>query len=97
MGVAELGHLSIFLPCKRYHPLSTSSLSCLRSGNQRSSNLHYLAVSTEVTFSLVYERLLQWHQGQYMVVVSMRPGQLMTRLSVEVTVSERMGIVYVRK
>uniref|UniRef100_A0A2K6FWA3 Inter-alpha-trypsin inhibitor heavy chain family member 6 n=1 Tax=Propithecus coquereli TaxID=379532 RepID=A0A2K6FWA3_PROCO len=50
---------------------------------------------TEVTFSLAYEELLQRHQGQYQLVVSLRPGQLVTRLSVEVTVSERTGIAYV--
>ncbi|XP_074179893.1 inter-alpha-trypsin inhibitor heavy chain H6 [Rhinolophus sinicus] len=55
-----------------------------------------LAAGTEVTFSLAYEELLQRHQGQYQLVVSLRPGQLVTRLSVEVTVSERTGIEYVQ-
>ncbi|EPQ04400.1 Inter-alpha-trypsin inhibitor heavy chain H5-like protein [Myotis brandtii] len=54
-----------------------------------------LAAGTEVTFSLAYEELLQRHQGQYQLVVSLRPGQLVTRLSIEVTVSERTGIGYV--
>ncbi|XP_036125925.1 inter-alpha-trypsin inhibitor heavy chain H6 [Molossus molossus] len=54
-----------------------------------------LAAGTEVTFSLTYEELLQRHQGQYQLVVSLRPGQLVTRLSIEVTVSERTGIGYV--
>lgn len=54
-----------------------------------------LAAATEVTFSLAYEELLQWHQGQYHLVVNLRFLQLATRLSVEVTVSERTGIGYI--
>nr|XP_021527221.1 inter-alpha-trypsin inhibitor heavy chain H6 [Aotus nancymaae] len=54
-----------------------------------------LAAGTEVTFSLAYEELLQRHQGQYQLVMSLRPGQLVKRLSIEVTVSERTGISYV--
>ncbi|KAM5290660.1 inter-alpha-trypsin inhibitor heavy chain H6 [Glossophaga mutica] len=54
-----------------------------------------LAPGKEVTFSLAYEELLQRHKGQYQLVVSLRPGQLVTRLSIEVTVSERTGIGYV--
>uniref|UniRef100_A0A2K5VKS9 Inter-alpha-trypsin inhibitor heavy chain family member 6 n=1 Tax=Macaca fascicularis TaxID=9541 RepID=A0A2K5VKS9_MACFA len=54
-----------------------------------------LAAGTEVTFSLAYEELLQRHQGHYQLVVSLRPGRLVKRLSVEVTVSERTGISYV--
>ncbi|XP_069320042.1 inter-alpha-trypsin inhibitor heavy chain H6 [Eulemur rufifrons] len=54
-----------------------------------------VTAGTEVTFSLAYEELLQRHQGQYQLVVSLRPGQLVTRLNVEVTLSERTGIAYV--
>ncbi|KAM8753024.1 inter-alpha-trypsin inhibitor heavy chain H6 [Rhynchonycteris naso] len=54
-----------------------------------------LAAGTEVTYSLTYEELLQRHQSQYQLVVSLRPGQLVTRLSIEVTISERTGIGYV--
>jgi hypothetical protein len=54
-----------------------------------------LAAGTEVIFALAYEELLRRHQGQYQLVVSLRPGQLVRRLSVEVTVSERTGIAYV--
>ncbi|KAM9042194.1 LOW QUALITY PROTEIN: inter-alpha-trypsin inhibitor heavy chain H6 [Megaptera novaeangliae] len=53
-----------------------------------------LATATKVTFFLAYEELLQWHQGQYQLVVSLRPRQLVTRLSVEVTVPEKTGIGY---
>ncbi|KAM9181356.1 LOW QUALITY PROTEIN: inter-alpha-trypsin inhibitor heavy chain H6 [Dugong dugon] len=38
--------------------------------------------------------LLKRHQGQYQLVVSLRPDQLVTRMSVEITVSERTGIAY---
>ncbi|XP_040599934.1 LOW QUALITY PROTEIN: inter-alpha-trypsin inhibitor heavy chain H6 [Mesocricetus auratus] len=54
-----------------------------------------LAAGTEVTFALAYEELLQRYQGQYQLVVSLRPGQLVRKLNVEITVSERTGIAYV--
>ncbi|XP_048653743.1 inter-alpha-trypsin inhibitor heavy chain H6-like, partial [Marmota marmota marmota] len=54
-----------------------------------------LAAGTEVTFALAYEELLQRHQGQYQLMISVRPGQLVSKLNVEVTVSERTGISYV--
>ncbi|KAL6092010.1 hypothetical protein STEG23_001335 [Scotinomys teguina] len=54
-----------------------------------------LAAGTEVTFALAYEELLQRHQGWYQLVVSLRPGQLVRKLNVEITVSERTGIAYV--
>ncbi|XP_002720066.2 inter-alpha-trypsin inhibitor heavy chain H6 [Oryctolagus cuniculus] len=54
-----------------------------------------LAAGTAMTFALAYEELLQRQQGQYQLVVSLKPGQLVTRLSVEVTVSERTGIAFV--
>lgn len=54
-----------------------------------------LAAGTEVTFVLAYEELLQRHQGRYQLVVSLRPGQLARKLTVEITVSERTGIAYV--
>ncbi|XP_057616493.1 inter-alpha-trypsin inhibitor heavy chain H6 [Chionomys nivalis] len=54
-----------------------------------------LAAGTEVTFVLAYEELLQRHQGRYQLVVSLRPGQLVRKLTVEITVSERTGIAYV--
>ncbi|KAM7339224.1 hypothetical protein ACRRTK_002708 [Alexandromys fortis] len=54
-----------------------------------------LAAGTEVTFVLAYEELLQRHQGQYQLMVSLRPGQLVRKLTVEIAVSERTGIAYV--
>ncbi|OBS70164.1 hypothetical protein A6R68_01296, partial [Neotoma lepida] len=54
-----------------------------------------LAAGTEVTFALAYEELLQRHQGRYQLVVSLRPGQLVRKMNVEITVSERTGIAYV--
>ncbi|EGW02319.1 Inter-alpha-trypsin inhibitor heavy chain H5-like protein [Cricetulus griseus] len=54
-----------------------------------------LAAGTEVTFALTYEELLQRHQGRYQLVVSLRPGKLVRKLNVEITVSERTGIAYV--
>uniref|UniRef100_A0A8C6GZ16 Inter-alpha-trypsin inhibitor heavy chain family member 6 n=1 Tax=Mus spicilegus TaxID=10103 RepID=A0A8C6GZ16_MUSSI len=54
-----------------------------------------LAAGTKATFALAYEELLQRHQGRYQLVVSLRPGQLVRKLNVEITVSERTGIAYV--
>ncbi|XP_031236220.1 LOW QUALITY PROTEIN: inter-alpha-trypsin inhibitor heavy chain H6 [Mastomys coucha] len=54
-----------------------------------------LAAGTKVTYVLAYEELLQRHQDRYQLVVSLRPGQLVRKLNVEITVSERTGIAYV--
>lgn len=54
-----------------------------------------LAAGTKATFALAYEELLQRHQGRYQLVVGLRPGQLVRKLNVEITVSERTGIAYV--
>lgn len=54
-----------------------------------------LAVGTEVNFPLVYQQLLQWCQGWYLVVVSLGPGQMVTRMSIEVTVSDRIGYIHI--
>ncbi|XP_038604433.1 inter-alpha-trypsin inhibitor heavy chain H6 isoform X2 [Tachyglossus aculeatus] len=48
-----------------------------------------------VTFMLSYEELLQRHLGKYQHAVSVRPQQVVTNLSVEVTISERTGIDYI--
>lgn len=81
----------------RSHPLPTLLLFMPRDRESEKFRISTtLAAGTEVTFCLAYEELLQRHQGQYQLVVSLRPGQLVTRLSVEVTVSERTGIEYVQ-
>ncbi|MEE6505742.1 hypothetical protein FKM82_005644 [Ascaphus truei] len=50
----------------------------------------------EIAFTLTYEELLRRQLGKYEHAVSVRPGQVVQNLSVEVTVSERTGIEYVR-
>ncbi|XP_040857387.1 inter-alpha-trypsin inhibitor heavy chain H6 [Ochotona curzoniae] len=55
-----------------------------------------LAAGTQVTFALAYEELLRRQQGQYQLVVNLKPGQVVPRLSVEVMVSERTGINFVQ-
>ncbi|XP_069065458.1 inter-alpha-trypsin inhibitor heavy chain H6 isoform X2 [Pleurodeles waltl] len=50
----------------------------------------------EITFTLTYEELLQRHLGRYQHAVSIRPQQVVQNLTVEVTISERTGIEYVR-
>ncbi|KAM6143245.1 LOW QUALITY PROTEIN: inter-alpha-trypsin inhibitor heavy chain H6 [Erethizon dorsatum] len=47
----------------------------------------------EVTFTQAYEELLN-STKEYQLVVSMRPGQLVRKLSLEITVSERRGNTY---
>ncbi|XP_063792430.1 inter-alpha-trypsin inhibitor heavy chain H6 isoform X2 [Pseudophryne corroboree] len=50
----------------------------------------------EITFTLTYEELLRRHLGKYEQAVSVRPGQIVQNLTVQVTISERTGIDYVR-
>lgn len=95
-GWAELGHLIAPLPLVTSHPFPILLPFMPRDRESEKFRISTsLAAGTEVTFSLAYEELLQRHQGQYQLVVSLRPGQLVTRLSIEVTVSERTGIGYV--
>ncbi|XP_069842039.1 inter-alpha-trypsin inhibitor heavy chain H6 [Dendropsophus ebraccatus] len=50
----------------------------------------------EITFTLTYEELLKRQLGKYEHSVSVRPGQIVQNLTVQVTVSEKTGIEYVR-
>ncbi|OCT65513.1 inter-alpha-trypsin inhibitor heavy chain H6 isoform X1 [Xenopus laevis] len=50
----------------------------------------------EITFVLTYEELLRRHLGKYEYAVSMPSWQVVQNLSVEITISERTGIEYVR-
>ncbi|KAM5146017.1 inter-alpha-trypsin inhibitor heavy chain H6 [Mantella aurantiaca] len=50
----------------------------------------------EITFALTYEELLRRQLGKYEHAVSVRPGQIVQNLTVQVTISERTGIEYVR-
>ncbi|KAM3911741.1 inter-alpha-trypsin inhibitor heavy chain H6 [Leptodactylus fuscus] len=50
----------------------------------------------EITFTLTYEELLKRQLGKYEHSVSVRPGQIVQNLTVQVIISERTGIEYVR-
>ncbi|XP_068104461.1 inter-alpha-trypsin inhibitor heavy chain H6 isoform X2 [Hyperolius riggenbachi] len=50
----------------------------------------------EIAFALTYEELLRRQLGKYEHAVSVRPGQIVQNLTVQVTISERTGIEYVR-
>ncbi|XP_073496150.1 inter-alpha-trypsin inhibitor heavy chain H6 [Phyllobates terribilis] len=50
----------------------------------------------EITFTLTYEELLRRQLGKYEHSVSVKPGQIVQNLTVQVTISERTGIDYVR-
>uniref|UniRef100_A0A6I8R5G5 Inter-alpha-trypsin inhibitor heavy chain family member 6 n=1 Tax=Xenopus tropicalis TaxID=8364 RepID=A0A6I8R5G5_XENTR len=50
----------------------------------------------EITFELTYEELLRRHLGKYEYAVSVPSWQVVQNLSVEITISERTGIEYVR-
>ncbi|XP_075691339.1 inter-alpha-trypsin inhibitor heavy chain H6 [Rhinoderma darwinii] len=50
----------------------------------------------EITFTLTYEELLRRQLGKYEHSVSVRPGQIVQNLTVQVTISERTGIEYVK-
>ncbi|KAM9324347.1 inter-alpha-trypsin inhibitor heavy chain H6 [Gastrophryne carolinensis] len=52
--------------------------------------------SEEIKFALTYEELLKRQLGKYEHAVSVRPGQIVQNLSVQVTISERTGIEYLR-
>ncbi|XP_067833878.1 inter-alpha-trypsin inhibitor heavy chain H6-like [Heptranchias perlo] len=49
-----------------------------------------------VAFTLTYEELLQRRLGTYELALSLRPKQIVRNLTVEVTISERTGIEYVK-
>ncbi|XP_041429103.1 inter-alpha-trypsin inhibitor heavy chain H6 [Xenopus laevis] len=50
----------------------------------------------EIVFALTYEELLRRHLGKYEYAVSVPSWQVVQNLSVEITISERTGIEYVR-
>ncbi|XP_077140658.1 inter-alpha-trypsin inhibitor heavy chain H6 isoform X1 [Ranitomeya variabilis] len=50
----------------------------------------------EITFTLTYEELLRRQLGKYEHSISVKPGQIVQNLTVQVTISERTGIDYVR-
>ncbi|XP_073397080.1 inter-alpha-trypsin inhibitor heavy chain H6 [Dendrobates tinctorius] len=50
----------------------------------------------EITFTLTYEELLRRQLGKYEHSVSVKPGQIVQNLTVQVTISERTGIDYVQ-
>ncbi|OCT57411.1 hypothetical protein XELAEV_18003545mg [Xenopus laevis] len=50
----------------------------------------------EIAFALTYEELLRRHLGKYEYAVSVPSWQVVQNLSVEITISERTGIEYVR-
>ncbi|TRY98799.1 hypothetical protein DNTS_013107 [Danionella cerebrum] len=49
-----------------------------------------------VSFSLTYEELLSRRLGRYELSLSLRPGQPVQNLSVDVSISERTGISFIR-
>ncbi|XP_067833880.1 inter-alpha-trypsin inhibitor heavy chain H6-like isoform X2 [Heptranchias perlo] len=49
-----------------------------------------------VAFTLTHEELLQRRLGKYELALSLRPKQIVQNLTVEVTISERTGIEYVK-
>uniref|UniRef100_A0A8C4TK52 Inter-alpha-trypsin inhibitor heavy chain family member 6 n=1 Tax=Erpetoichthys calabaricus TaxID=27687 RepID=A0A8C4TK52_ERPCA len=51
---------------------------------------------SQMTFTLTYEELLQRRLGHYEVVLSVRPGQLVSNLTLELSISERTGISFLK-
>lgn len=49
-----------------------------------------------VSFSLSYEELLSRRLGRYELSLGLRPGQPVQNLSLEVSISERTGISFIR-
>ncbi|KAK1151440.1 inter-alpha-trypsin inhibitor heavy chain H6 isoform X2 [Acipenser oxyrinchus oxyrinchus] len=55
-----------------------------------------VAAGSRVTFTLTYEQLLQRRLGRYEIVLSVRPGQPVKNLTLELSISERTGINFIR-
>ncbi|XP_025935186.1 LOW QUALITY PROTEIN: inter-alpha-trypsin inhibitor heavy chain H6 [Apteryx rowi] len=55
-----------------------------------------VAAGSTVAFELRYEELLQRRLGHYQHAVSVRPGQVVPGLSVELSIAERAGLGFVR-
>ncbi|XP_041130569.1 inter-alpha-trypsin inhibitor heavy chain H6 isoform X2 [Polyodon spathula] len=55
-----------------------------------------VAAGSRVTFTLTYEQLLQRRLGRYEIVLSVRPGQPVKNLTLELSISERTGISFIR-
>ncbi len=51
---------------------------------------------TRVSFSLTYEELLSRRLGRYELSLGLRPGQLVQNISLDVSISERTGISFIR-
>ncbi|XP_077074887.1 inter-alpha-trypsin inhibitor heavy chain H6 isoform X3 [Siphateles boraxobius] len=51
---------------------------------------------TRVSFSLSYEELLSRRLGQYELSLGLRPGQPVQNISLDVSISERTGISFIR-
>ncbi|KAG2455274.1 ITIH6 inhibitor, partial [Polypterus senegalus] len=67
---------------------------------ERETEKFRLAINVEaesqMTFTLTYEELLQRRLGHYEVVLSVRPGQLVSNLTLELSISERTGISFLK-
>uniref|UniRef100_A0A3Q3X5P9 Uncharacterized protein n=1 Tax=Mola mola TaxID=94237 RepID=A0A3Q3X5P9_MOLML len=51
---------------------------------------------TQMLFSLTYEELLPRRLGRYELSLGLRPGQLVQNLTVDVSITERTGISFIR-
>uniref|UniRef100_A0A8C4TIH9 Inter-alpha-trypsin inhibitor heavy chain family member 6 n=1 Tax=Erpetoichthys calabaricus TaxID=27687 RepID=A0A8C4TIH9_ERPCA len=71
-----------------------------RTAGHRETEKFRLAINVEaesqMTFTLTYEELLQRRLGHYEVVLSVRPGQLVSNLTLELSISERTGISFLK-
>uniref|UniRef100_A0A673N4F7 Inter-alpha-trypsin inhibitor heavy chain family member 6 n=1 Tax=Sinocyclocheilus rhinocerous TaxID=307959 RepID=A0A673N4F7_9TELE len=55
-----------------------------------------LPPGTRVSFTLTYEELLSRRLGRYELSLGLRPGQPVQNISLDVSISERTGISYIR-
>uniref|UniRef100_A0A8K9Y843 Inter-alpha-trypsin inhibitor heavy chain family member 6 n=1 Tax=Oncorhynchus mykiss TaxID=8022 RepID=A0A8K9Y843_ONCMY len=90
--------ISNFTIYHRHHS-NTSLLLCLHL-REREIEKFRMAVSvpsgSRISFSLSYEELLPRRLGRYELILGLRPGGLVTNLTLDVSIAERTGLRFVK-
>lgn len=81
------------------HHSNTSLLLCLHL-REREIEKFRMAVSissgSRISFSLSYEELLPRRLGRYELILGLRPGGLVTNLTLDVSIAERTGLSFIK-
>ena len=82
---------------KKSLPLGIMIVSIFRPRNTNSFRVSVnIAASSKVTFSLIYQELLQRKLGSYEHVIHVDPGQVVRDLQIEVNIDESRPITFLR-